>query len=80
MARKQKRQPAPLATIAGSTLAHVIGGRMSVKAGTDPELLRGVKTLAETVGQVGQVLQQKQAEKQGMMQQVMQQMMGARGR
>jgi hypothetical protein len=80
MARRKRKMTSSFETVATTTLAGVVGGRMMVRTGPDPEVLQGIATLAETVGQVGQVLQQKQAERQGMMQQMMQQVMGARGR
>jgi hypothetical protein len=76
--KKKKQKIAPFKPIPGSTLEWVVGGRMLVRTGPNPEVLSGIKTLAETVGQVGQVLKQKDAEKQAQMGQVMQQMMGRR--
>ncbi|MEO8699067.1 MAG: hypothetical protein ABI867_03455 [Kofleriaceae bacterium] len=79
MARNRKPQPAPFTSISKAVLDHVIGGRLSVSKGPDPQVIRGIKTLAETVGQAGQVMKQQEAEKGAQMQQVMQQMMGRRG-
>jgi hypothetical protein len=79
MARNRKQQPVPFQPIARTILDHVIGGRLSVSKGPDPEVIRGIKTLAETVGQAGQVMKQQDAEKGAQMQQVMQRMMGSRG-
>ena len=76
---KKKHKVTPFKAIAGDKLEWVIGGRLIPRTGPNPEVLSGIKTLAETVGQAGQVIQQKNAEQQGMMQQVMQQMMQGRG-
>jgi hypothetical protein len=80
MARNRKLTVDPFQPIAKSTLDHVIGGRLSVSKGPDPDVIQGIKTLAETVGKTGQVMQQKKAESGAQMQQIMQQVMGARGR
>jgi hypothetical protein len=77
--KKKQKKVAPLQAIAGSTLEWVVGGRMLMRTGPNPEVLTGIKTLAETVGAVGQVLKQKDAEQQAQMGQMMQQMMGRRG-
>lgn len=78
MGRKRNQQ-APLSTIASSALEHVVGGRVAVHKGPTPEVLRGIKDMAEGVAALGQKKQAEDAGKQQMMGQVMQQMMGRRG-
>jgi hypothetical protein len=80
MARTPKRKlSGPFKPIASTDLAWVVGGRIAVHKGPDPEVISGIKTLAESVVATGQVLQQKKQEEGAMMQQMMQQMMGRRG-
>lgn len=76
---KRKPKVDPFKPIAKSRLELVVGGRLMVSTGPNPEVLKGIKTLAETVGAVGQVMKQKDAEKQAQMGQMMQQMMAGRG-
>lgn len=80
MGRRSKRnQPAPLTTITRSSLEYVVGGRVAVHKGPTPEVLQGIKGLAEGVAVLGQKKQADEAGKQQMYGQMMQQMMGRRG-
>ena len=78
MARKRKTVE-PLRSIDHRDLEWVVGGRIAVSKGPNPDVLLGLKSLTESVAQAGQVMQAKQQEKSGMMQQVMQKMMAGRG-
>ncbi len=64
--------------IASAELDLVVGGRVSVSKGPDPSILRGLKSLTESVAVLGQKRAADQAGQQQMMQQVMQKMMGGR--
>lgn len=80
MKKKQRVQPKPLMTIDLAALHGVSGGRVSQKGGTDPAVVNGMKSLAETVTAVGQAMnqakQKKSADMAGMMQQMMAQKRG----
>ncbi|MGE0400862.1 MAG: hypothetical protein AB7T06_29395 [Kofleriaceae bacterium] len=77
--KKQRSQPTALATIDLASLDGVTGGRVSQSQGPDPQVVAGMKSLAETVTAVGQAMNQAKQQKQAEMGQMMQQMMARRG-
>lgn len=75
MKTKHSSQPQALETIDLACLHDVTGGRISNSGGTDPKVAQGMKSLAETVAQVGQAINQSKEKKKAELGQVMQQMM-----
>jgi hypothetical protein len=80
MTKKPRTQTTALETIDLASLHDVTGGRISQSQGPDPKVVQTLKSLAETVQQVGgamnQSKQQKAQEMSGMMQQMMAQKRG----
>ncbi len=71
--------PDSLESIDLTALEAVTGGRVSRSSTPDPNLIAGVKQLAELIAQVGQGLIQAKAQGPQQMMQMMQQMMQMRG-
>ena len=70
--------PDSLESLDLTTLDTVTGGRVSRSSTPDPNLLAGVKQLAELISQVGQSLIQAKTQEPQQMMQMLQQMMQAR--
>jgi hypothetical protein len=74
-----KAAPQALVAIDLADLDAVTGGRLQVRKGPDPEIIRGLQGLTESVGALGQKRAAEDAQQQQMTGQIMQQMMGRRG-
>ncbi len=72
------RNSDPFQSIATGELDAVTGGRIAVRKGPDPQVVAGIKQLAEVIAAVGQKLSADQAGGQQQMMQMMQQMMQGR--
>jgi hypothetical protein len=77
MPRKRKAPPA-LVSISRSDLEWVVGGRIAVRKGPDPEVVRGLQGLTESVAALGQKRAADDAAQQQMTGQLMQQFMQRR--
>ena len=73
------KTPDSLESIDLTTLEAVTGGRVSRSSAPDPNVIAGIKQLAELIQQVGQGLVQAKAQGPQQMMQMMQQMMQMRG-
>ncbi|MBL0217637.1 MAG: hypothetical protein IPQ07_27650 [Myxococcales bacterium] len=73
------KTPDSLESIDLTTLEAVTGGRVSRSSAPDPNVIAGIKQLAELIQQVGQGLIQAKAQGPQQMMQMMQQMMQMRG-
>jgi hypothetical protein len=78
MARKARNAPPALVSLTRSDLEGVTGGRISIAKGPDPEVIRGLKGLTESVAALGQKRAADDAAQQQMTGQLMQQMMARR--
>ena len=79
MAKQNRTPPDPFHSIDGAALAWVVGGRITPRKGPDPAVIQGVTKLAQTIGEVGQVISAKKQQSDAQMGQMMQQMMQQRG-
>lgn len=71
--------PDSLESIDLTALESVTGGRVSRSSQPDPNVIAGIKQLADLINQVGQGLIQAKAQGPAQMMQMMQQMMQMRG-
>jgi len=76
MAKKQQQKP--LETIDLASLHDVTGGRVARSSQADPQVMQGIKSLAEIIQQVGGAMTQAKASSSQQMMQMMQQMMQRR--